>query len=643
MDNLENEIENKVNETLSDHKNLKNSDVLPSAEHQDEKNMEMHNNKENLSNQDNKKEKNKKEKKPKKIEQEINQEDKVQEQNNSLFQKQELQENISSTDNQENQEDNNIQEQENEVKKQEDEIPISTTKKKNHSVLKLCLIGASILILFLIIFSTIFALLNLNNDKIISGVFIKGVNVSNLSKEEAKTLVQDFITPKLTENILIKHDDYETTITPEQVDCNFDVDQAIELAYSIGRSGNLLQNNYSIVSTLFSNINIDAGFTYNSEALDKMITDIADKLPGKTIEPSYYIEENNLIITNGKDGITTDIPNLKEAVINSLHHLATNQTILIATYDKKADKIDLAKIYQEVKRDPVDAYYTSDPFVVHPHVDGIDFNISFEEAQKLLEEEKEEYTIPLKTIKPNKTTNQIGTEAFPDLLSEFSTNYYASNVNRTTNLKLATNKINGSVLMPGEEFSYNKVVGKRTIEAGFKDAAVFQNGKVVDGLGGGICQISSTLYDAVLLANLEIVERSNHGFVTSYLEAGKDATVVYGAIDFRFKNSRKYPIKIVGTVSGGVATFKIYGKKEETEYDVKITTKKLQSTPFKVSYIDDPSLAKGKTKVIQGGMYGCKVETYKSLYLNGELISTTLLSRDTYNAMTKIIARGTKE
>lgn len=149
-------------------------------------------------------------------------------------------------------------------------------------------------------------------------------------------------------------------------------------------------------------------------------------------------------------------------------------------------------------------------------------------------------------------------------------NIPARNTGRTTNLQLAASKINGTVLMPGETFSYNQVVGARTIAAGYKEAPIYVSGQVVDGLGGGICQITSTLYNAVLYANLQIVERSNHQFVPSYVTASRDATVVYGSIDFKFKNNREYPIKLVCSVSGGLATFQIFGLKSDNEYDVEI-------------------------------------------------------------------------
>ena len=229
-----------------------------------------------------------------------------------------------------------------------------------------------------------------------------------------------------------------------------------------------------------------------------------------------------------------------------------------------------------------------------------------QEAKEKLSKSGKECTIPLKTVYPKVTTNMIGRKAFPDLLGQFSTNY-VNNPNRTTNLKLAANKINGTVLLPGETFSYNKTVGERTIAAGYKDAAIYQNGEVVDGLGGGICQISTTLFNAALFANLDIVELHNHQFVPSYVGAGRDATVVYGAKDFKFKNSRKYAIKIECSVSGGVARFKIYGVKEDTEYDVKINASIISQTS---SYI--------------------KSSTYRTLYLNGKAISKERIYSCTY-------------
>ena len=233
--------------------------------------------------------------------------------------------------------------------------------------------------------------------------------------------------------------------------------------------------------------------------------------------------------------------------------------------------------------------------------------LKYDFAKEILETSDTECTIPLKVLKPNVTNNMIGQEAFPDLLATYSTKYSAANTNRTTNLRLAAEKIDGTVLLPGETFSYNNVVGERTISAGYKDAAIYLNGQVVDGLGGGICQISTTLFNAVLFSNLEIVELHNHQFVPSYATAGRDATVVYGVKDFKFKNSRNYAIKITCSVSKGYATFQIWGFKQDPEYEVDISANVTSRTS---SYI--------------------KSVTYRTLKLNGETVKTEKISNYTY-------------
>lgn len=172
----------------------------------------------------------------------------------------------------------------------------------------------------------------------------------------------------------------------------------------------------------------------------------------------------------------------------------------------------MKKIHDEIYKQAQDAYITQNPLTVHPNVNGVDFAISIEEAEELLKEEKEEYIIPLKITVAEKTVSDLGEDAFPNTLGNFTTRYDASNKNRSNNIYLASEKINGTIIMPGETFSYNQVVGKRTIDAGYKEAGAYAGGKVIQEIGGGICQVSSTLYNAVLYADLEIVERSNQLF-----------------------------------------------------------------------------------------------------------------------------------
>ena len=514
---------------------------------------------------------------------------------------------------------------------------VGKTKTKKNAII----ITIIALVLIVGLLSTVFALVNVGNTNIIDGVKVKGIDIVGLSKEDAKLEIEETIKSELEKNVILKYEEYETTISPEQIEATYNVNKAVEDAYNIGRSGNILQNNYEILYAMLFGKEIELEFSYNDKDLTDILNDISKKMPGGMKENSYYIEGDKLIITSGKPGIAVNDEIMKKAIIDQIKNPVKN-FLEISIVNVVPGEVNIDKIYQEVKKDPKDAYYTENPFTIHPSEDGIDFAISLEEARNITSEKKEEYEIALKFVAPAVTTSQIGTEAFPNLITKFSTRYDAGLVNRSTNLKLASDKINGTVLMPGEEFSYNKVVGERTIAAGYKDAPIYSGGKVVDGLGGGICQISSTLYDAVVQANLEIVERSNHQFVTSYIDAGKDATVVYGYIDFKFKNTRNYPIKIESSVGGGIAEMKIYGVLEETEYDIKLETEKISSIPFSVQYIDDNTLEAGREIVEQNGHAGQKTVTYKVCRLNGEVVSKTVLSNDTYSAMTKIIRRGTK-
>ena len=512
-------------------------------------------------------------------------------------------------------------------------------KNKKRRIIILSVIG--IILLLAIIFSTIFALLNINNEKIVSGVKIQGIDVSGLSKEEAKSKLELVFNEKKQKEIELQYQDYNTTINPEVLETNYNIDTAVDEAALIGKNSNIIENNYKILYALLGKENVNLSMTINEEVAKQTIESIETNLPGLVKEPGYYIEGETLIITRGTEGIKIDTENLIEKIKEVLIDINSNiENIEIPVINKTPDDIDIDKIYSEVHTEVQDAYYTKDPFTIHPEVIGVDFNL--EEARTMLQEVKEQYEIPLTITQPKVTTAQIGTEAFPDLLGTYSTKYDASDKDRTTNLKLAVQKINDKVVLPGETFSYNKTLGERTIAAGYKNAKVYESGQVVDGIGGGICQISSTLYNSVLFADLEIVERRNHQFVTSYTPAGRDATVVYGQTDFKFKNNRAYAVKIQASISNGIATVSIYGIKTDNDYTISFKHKQFSSIPYTVKYVDDNTLPVGTEKVKQKGANGKIVETYIVKSLNGKVVSTELLSKDTYSAMQRIILRGTK-
>lgn len=519
----------------------------------------------------------------------------------------------------------------------------SNKKSEHKSHIGLLIFSIIFFIVFLLasVFSTVFAFINVNNTTFVSGISILGIDVSGLSKDDAKQKVTDDVSNRLSTDVIFKHNDETYTLLPSSVGGSFDIDKVIDDAYSVGRNGNIFQNNFAILNAMINSKNFIPDFSFNSDSFDDSISQMNSNFADGIVEPSYDISGNNLIIKSGKNGNIVDSDKIKSLFVDKLIVVPYNtDSIEVPVFSKEANKIDIDAIHSEIYKEAQDASYTTNPYAVYPSSNGLDFNISIDEAKALITGDKDSYTIPLKTLYPNVKTSDIGIEAFPDLLSSYSTSFASSSSNRATNVSLATNKINGKVLMPGEVFSFNGTVGKRTPQAGFKVAGVYMNGQVATDYGGGICQVSSTLYNAVLRANLEIVDRSNHMFEVGYVPIGTDATVSWGAPDFKFKNSRSYPIKIVTSSSNRKCVVKFYGLKESEEYNIEIVSYRTGSVPYRTTYTTDSSLAAGQQKVIQRGSNGAKSVAYRIRKKNGQVISKELLSKDTYDPHNQIIAVG---
>ena len=379
------------------------------------------------------------------------------------------------------------------------QIDNSQVKVKKHIALKVIGIIFLIVIVLCIASVTTFSVINNKDDKIKKGVTIEGVDVSELSKEEAKQKVQEQFLNTLDDTIYFQYGESQYSLALEQISAKFKLDEAVDKAYNLGREGSIIQRDLEIIKLTKNTQNITIDISYDEVALDACILDISAKLPEQVKQPSYYIEGSDLIITSGKIGKAAKSDETKEIIANALNQKNYKDVFYdIPTYDRYPDEIDVDQIHSEVYKEVKDAYYTVEPRVLYPDETGIDFQESVDAVKEQIKsEKKDEYVVPLKYTRANITVNDLGTDAFPDQLATTST-AYVNNPNRTTNLRLAANKINGTVLMPGETFSYNTIVGERTIAAGYRNAAIYENGQVVDGLGGGICQVSTTLYNSVL-------------------------------------------------------------------------------------------------------------------------------------------------
>lgn len=516
-------------------------------------------------------------------------------------------------------------------------------KKVNRPVKKYIIIAIiiAIIVVFFTLFSTIFALVNSNSTKIFSNISVLGIDISNLTKDEAREKLSNALNQRLTTDLIFEHNDKMFSMLPAEIQCGYNIDETIDNAYNIGRTGNLFQKNFEILNCLVSKTTLNPTLNLSDDSLSIIVTQINQKIPDGLKQPSVVYKDTSIDVIAGKDGYTVVKDKLKEEISSKL--LETNYTtepIKIPIEMKKCNPIDMDKIYKEVYKEPVNASYTAEPLKITASSEGLDFAISLDEAKALITGDKESYNIPLKRLYPTVTTDQIGIEAFPDKLASYSTNFSTSGYNRSNNIIQATKNVNGTVLMPGDVFSFNNVVGQRTIASGFLSAGAYSGGQVVNDVGGGICQVSSTIYNAALRANLEIVDRSNHQFLVGYVPIGTDATVSWGAPDFKFKNNRNYPIKIVATTSNKNVYVDIYGLKQDDDYEIQIYSYQTSTVRFSTTYTVDKSLAKGASKVIQSGSNGARSATYKIYKRNGVEVTRELISNDYYYPHNQVIARN---
>lgn len=486
------------------------------------------------------------------------------------------------------------------------QIDSSQIKVKKHIALKVTGIIFLVIIILCVASLIAFSVINNKDNKIKKGVTIEGIDVSELSKEEAKQKVQEQFLNTLDNTIYFQYGESQYSLALEQISVKFKLDEAVDKAYNMGREGSIIQRDIEILKLTKNTQNITIDVSYDDVALDACILDISAKLPEQVEQPSYYIEGSDLIITSGKIGKAAKSDETKQLIVNALNNKNYKDVFYdIPTYDKYPDEINVDKIHSEIYKEVKDAYYTVEPRVLYPDETGVDFQESVDTVKgQISSEKKDEYVVPLKYTRANITVNDLGTDAFPNQLATTSTQY-VNNANRTTNLRLAANKINGTVLMPGETFSYNTIVGERTIAAGYRNAAIYENGQVVDGLGGGICQVSTTLYNSVLKTDLEVVERTNHMFLATYAPGGLDATVAYGSLDFKFKNNRNYPIKIIAGVENGYCTVQILGLRTDEDYDIQLSSKKIGALTY---------------------------QAFKNYYKNGQFIKSEWVSTDQYRS-----------
>lgn len=249
---------------------------------------------------------------------------------------------------------------------------------------------------------------------------------------------------------------------------------------------------------------------------------------------------------------------------------------------------------------------------------------------------------PVETISAKITAEDLS--KVDTLISSYSTSFTTSAAGRITNIELATKAINGILLMPGDTFSFNEVVGERTKARGYQEAGVIINNRIESGLGGGICQVSSTLYNAIIKANLNSKERYHHSLPSSYVDLGRDATVDWGNLDYKFTNTLDYPIFIEGYTKNKVLYFNIYSNKSLTNRRYEIVNHVYETVKSTTKTVNDSTMPVGTKKIVQQAQTGYKVKVYRNTYdENNKLIKQELISNDYYKPVEGIVKVGTKK
>ncbi len=312
------------------------------------------------------------------------------------------------------------------------------------------------------------------------------------------------------------------------------------------------------------------------------------------------------------------------------------------TVDEEELNGRLTDLQREVDREPVNARVEVDGEQVRPIRGRAGLKLDVEAARRRLlaalqDPATREVPLPVTVEQPEISADDL--QHFDAVLASYTTHFNTGDRNRSHNIRLAAQSLDRQVVLRGKVFSLNEALGPRQPEFGYKDAVTFIAGEISSSSGGGVCQISTTLYNAALLANLKIVRRSHHSMPVHYVPVGRDATVFWGLIDLKFENTLTHPILILASTEGGSLTMRILGYHED-DYDVEILRSGVQTLPYKTFEKPDPKLEAGKREVEKKGRQGYQVTTTRVVRKDGEEIKREVLARDVYRPHAEVVRIG---
>lgn len=411
------------------------------------------------------------------------------------------------------------------------------------------------------------------------GVYIGNVNVGGMTEEQARSAVEEYVSGLLTTSFTLKGETGSLEMTAEDMGVTADALAAASEAVQIGHAGNLI-NRYKTLQDLKKNkLVLDMHLSVDKQATAQKLYENADALAVGAEDNSLIRENGEFQFVPGKEGVEVDIVNSVYAINDFLS----------------------------------DGWNGSD----------------------------NEITLVTKTVEPRGSEKELA--QIRDLLGAYSTDFSSSSAGRAKNVTTGCSKVNGTILYPGDEFELCSTVSPFTQENGYELAGAYQNGTTVESFGGGICQVATTLYNAVIRAELEVTMRFNHSMQVHYVQPSMDAAIAGNYKDLRFKNNLDAPVYIEGYCSGGMIYFNIYGKETRpANREISFESETLATVEPKVSFELNPQMALGTISVQQGSNKGCVAQLWKIVKVDGVEQSREIFNKSRYQASPKVVTVGTK-
>lgn len=431
---------------------------------------------------------------------------------------------------------------------------------------------------------------------IFPGVHAGDYSLKGMSQAQAeKYLAGEGLDDMKSHSITVTAEGQEFTLDIGDVANEVDSADSAKAAYNVGREGGYFHRAGEILTAMFGGQDVPLGIQLDEKALSRFVNSVYEEIEIDPTQPSWKVDKKaeKLIVDTGKQGLSFDRDTVKTALAQQIEDM-NYDTYEVATYATDQDKPDAAKIAKDVNCKPQNAKADPETGKVVDSVTGVE--VSEDAIAKTIgDAKKQTYEIPVKLTKADLSAKELEKVLFRDVLAQTTTMYNSGDTGRTTNVSLTAQACDGTILNPGDEFSYNDIVGERTPERGYQTATIFVAGESVEDYGGGACQSSSTIYMAVLRADLEVTERRNHQFQISYTPISQDATVAWGSQDFKFVNSTDYPIKISMDMGGGSLTCTIYGTKTDDK-EVSLYSESYTSGDYKYATLYKTVTVNGKSE-----------------------------------------------